>query len=251
MNVLRDNTIRTTRFSTKRNKIKVVFLGDIHFGASPCLEEDFLKLVDKIEKTRNLLWVGLGDYMEIATKKSPGKSLYQQVHSPNDQYYVIRKEFSRISRKCLGLHPGNHENRLVKDFNFCMTFHLAEDLGVSYLTSHATHIINVNGVERDIVTTHGRTGATTEEGKRRAAKKLLNIHKADIYAYAHTHLLDTFPKRYYSRGEPQDVYFALTGSFMDYLDSYGEEAEYEPLFPGYVVAEITKQKVKMHEEWLI
>lgn len=250
VDITQQKAVRHTNFSTKRKKISLIMLGDIHFGASPCLEDEFEKVVKYIQKHKDTYWVGMGDYMEIATRMSPGKSLYHQIRSPSDQHYYVRQQFEKIKGRCLGLHSGNHENRLVKSDNYCMTFFLAQELGVPYLTSHATHTIKIEDREWDVLTTHGRTGATTEEGKRKVIKKLMNIYDADIYGYGHTHLLDEFPKRKYYRGEPKDIHLCLTGSFMDYLDSYGEESEYEPMYPGYLILDIYKDRIRGRKKYI-
>ena len=63
-----EKSIRVTELETRRKKISVAFVGDIHYGAEPCLEDEFKKFIRLIHKNPNIYWIGIGDYMEMASK---------------------------------------------------------------------------------------------------------------------------------------------------------------------------------------
>jgi len=54
----------------------------------------------------------MGDYMEAATQASPGRSAFEQQLSLDCQYRLCLEFLRPIRSRILGLHSGNHEERL-------------------------------------------------------------------------------------------------------------------------------------------
>jgi hypothetical protein len=77
--------------------------------------------------------------------------------------------------------------------------------------------------------------------------KMLRIQEADIYLAGHCHSLYARKiKRYYytNRRREKDVWFIMTGSFLEYEGSYAEEKLYEPQGVGC-------QEISIHKDGLV
>lgn len=248
---MRQEALRVTELETRRPKIRIYFISDIHYGARNCMENEVKKAFKKIEQDSNSYVVLMGDLMEIASKHSPGNSLFEQIHSPNDQYEFIKEQIKPIKNRVIGAMSGNHEARMRKDFNFCLTRNLCNDLDIPYLTQHCNHLVTVGDKTWKLMSTHGKTGSTMKHTKINAVRKLQNIYEFDALFYGHTHLLNRDLILKYDVLERKYKWICCTGSFMSYLDGYGEQIEYEPLIPGYMYADIYSDRLIVNEHVIL
>jgi hypothetical protein len=94
--------------------VKLVGYGDLHYGAKTFNEKKAKEIRDYIRE-ENCIWIGMGDFIENATKRSVGAGVYEQGPTPTEQMHYITDLLRPIKDKCVGCVKGNHEERSVKD----------------------------------------------------------------------------------------------------------------------------------------
>jgi len=240
-------------YKISNSTFKIFCLGDIHAGTIHCVEDHIKRKVEEIAHSPNTFWIGMGDYCEFITPKDKRfdpnlKSIAEWVEPDNIahcQTEWVKKLFTPIKKKCLGLLYGNHENA-IRVFNHDnVQKNLCEALDVSnlgYSCFLKLHFNRENSNEKHLIRgafTHGSSGAITEGAKLMALMRWMKSMEADIYGYAHIH--DYIPKSL-SRMMATDTgekikskvsIGATTGSwFRTYtkgiIASYGEQKCYPP-----------------------
>lgn len=96
------------------DKIQLIGFGDLHIGARTYDEKKATEIRNYI-KEENVLWIGMGDFVECATKRSVGAGVYEQIMNPKEQINYLRDFLKPIAKKCIGFVKGNHEERAFKD----------------------------------------------------------------------------------------------------------------------------------------
>lgn len=189
-----------------KDKFYVVPLGDIHYGTINCEKGKFEKMVDWIEKNKEVYWVGLGDYAEFinfSDKRFDPKNIDKSLRDDLDdlcsrQTSYIASKFWNIKDRCLGLLDGNHEESIRLNYHFDVT----NDI-ISRLNSKGNKIPRLGwnafikliflspvGKHKSQVTmfvTHGYGGGHTIGGKVTKLVNLARDFEADIYCFGHVH----------------------------------------------------------------
>ena len=111
--VKRDGNYPCVSVTVRSMDVHVVAFGCLHVGSDNFCEELLDKTI-KWVKDNNALWIGTGDWMENATKFSPGDGVYKQTMSPDEQMDYLMNRFRPISDQCIGCIRGNHEERTIK-----------------------------------------------------------------------------------------------------------------------------------------
>ena len=238
------------------SEFKLFCVGDIHAGTIHCVENDIKAKVSEIAKTKNVYWIGMGDYGEFITPKDKRfdpsqKSITEWVEPDNIahcQTEWVCKLFQPIYKKCIGLLYGNHEES-IRVFNHDnVQKNICGELGVDNLgfssfvrlffrreNSNESHIIKG-------AFTHGRSSAVTKGAKMIALERFMNSFDAHIYGYAHVHDYMPNPKSFQtladrpfgqSKIKAEESMGVITGSwFRTYtqgiIASYGEQKVYPP-----------------------
>jgi predicted phosphodiesterase len=230
-----------------KQNAKLVLISDPHIGSATFREDLLDHAIDYIKNNRYTYWVCLGDIMEVGTRNSPGTSLFDMRMRNEEQFEYALDKFSPIRKKCLGLHRGNHDMRVDRSIGFNMIRYIARDLGTEYLNDTAYHIMDINGKEWKIFTTHGKSGATTLRGKETAIKRLKENHEeADIYCMGHVHKLGYLEDDRFAVGiDPEtrrqtikiisNGHFLFSGHFMGYIGSYAQQMLLTPEPAGYPI----------------
>jgi hypothetical protein len=154
--------------------------------------------------------------------------------NPDDQKYRIVELLEPYKDRCLGLLTGNHEERTFKQSGHDPSRAMAKMLDVPYLRYGAFLRLLVNGVGYTVYATHGGSGAATSAGKLNAVKKLANWADADIYLMGHMHdlIVDSQIRKVLDLRNKvvrdKRTTFCVTGSFLNYEDSYSEMKCYSP-----------------------
>ena len=115
--------------SDTRMLVPFLGLGDFHYGAATCNVKKLKEIVKWVQENK-AYWVGMGDYIECATRTSPGSGVYQQVTDPETQLQDIVGLLKPIAPYCMGLLKGNHEERVYKAVGIDPTQSMSRDLGV-------------------------------------------------------------------------------------------------------------------------
>ena len=102
-----------------------------------------------------------------------------------------------------------------------------------------SHFFSWNGI--NIFVTHGAGAATTLTGRLRVFQKMVRICDADLYLCGHFHINFNFKEFRYKIGdwkgkEPilhtENMFFCMTGSYLDYWKTYAHTKLLQPNKPG-------------------
>ena len=222
--------------------MKLIPLGDIHLGDPNCDVERLKGTIEYIRKSKDLVVLGMGDYINAALKSSVS-DVYGSRLTPEEEYEEIIELLEPIKDKFLGLLTGNHEYRIQKDTSIDMTKMMASELDVPYFGwgCFLKFSVGVNPSHHGrnpsytIFATHGSSGATTESGRANAMKRLMFSNSADLFLMGHVHHMSPLivsPYRYYDTRnkclKEGKRYGVFTGHFLNYTGSYAEMKGYSP-----------------------
>jgi len=184
--------VRLQRFIVDSDSIKIVGLGDLHFGHRNCDKRMIQNVIDYI-KDNDCYWIGGGDYGDAIIpldRRFDFRSLDEDFKTPQLQYNHVEKLFEPIADKCLGLLDGNHDIIHWKRHVHNYVEELATRLDVHYLTISSYlrfHFVEAD-VDFDVYAHHGWTGARTKGGKIARIYDLEKIFPfADLYLMFHIH----------------------------------------------------------------
>lgn len=216
-------------------------IGDLHRGDRHLSARGLTKLKGYLEwvKARSNARIFLmGDILNVASRNSktnPFESL-----SGSDEYQKAVELFQPYADKIVGCITGNHEQRMYRDYGFNPLQPFCRELGIPYCGYSAVLKIRVNkrrrvqnGDQYEQVywgfAHHGNGGGGTMGAALNKKIKLQEIvHGMDFYMAGHDHQLIVgtrnilLPKR--DKIEHQRVHYIDTGSFLDWNESYAEEA---------------------------
>lgn len=220
----------------KGDRVSIIPINDIHYGALSCNREKFEAYVDYILNTDDTYTIGVGDLIENATKFSVGMAMYEEsVHLPDQlEYMADRLRPLAESGKLLGLQPGNHEFRTSVLAGIDPMQVLARWLDVPYLGWQAYWLFDVDGERYKALTFHGSSGASTRTGKLNAVRRLNQIiPDADFYVMGHVHDVAHDWDEYWTIDENGQLvrrqrHYIIAGSLLSYFGGYPEMAGYAP-----------------------
>lgn len=227
-------------------KITLVTMGDEHSGSRHKNEKNHRE---------NIQWcldsgayvIGMGDHLETATRDSVGAGIYEQEEIIDQQLEHFYDLYRKLAEKklLLGIHPGNHEERLYKSSGLNITKIMAKELGVKYFGIGKLHKFKVGNEMYTLYTTHGSSGARMAHTKIASALKLADMVEAEIYCMGHLHQLSHHVRNYYKTNPRTNVvtegqkHFILTGSYLNHWGSYAHVMNLEP-------SRIGSPKIKLH-----
>ena len=229
--------IASISVSYDAEKLLLIPVGDLHLGSPTCNVEKFLKTIEFIKNTDCRI-VLMGDLMEAASKSSVGAGWVEQTYTPQDQLDSLVEILEPIKDKVLISLEGNHEERIWKGSGMKVSKILANMLEVPYGGYSAFIKIRVGNQNYMIYAQHGSSNAWYPHTKLTAAMRTAQHTEADLYLYGHTHELLSLavPWRYMDKRSRTikfgKRYFVLTGSFLEYANSYAEKKNMYPVKTG-------------------
>jgi len=248
----------------KDKPLKLIPLGDIHYGNKGCNKRAAIKLRDWIMQNDNVRVIGMGDYGDFITHNDIKRFEWSEIdkdllkggfdrHSIIEkQYHWIRDYFTPLAEagKLIGLHYGNHDYQIRKRHHWDIVQSICEELDVRYLGYQSLIKLQWDNDQFHrppvkILSAHGWGGGMTIGGKASKLNKLISHANADIYLMGHVHAKDTHTDGYYDLIGNDVVkrkrIFALTGTFLD--DAlYAEHGGYPPIVSGTVKISIYPHK---------
>jgi predicted phosphodiesterase len=246
-----NGSVRVVNASAEGRKKYLLPLGDLHYGHPNCDRESvegYLKWARD-----NDSWILLmGDLLENSSKDSVGAGVYEQIMSPEAQMFEIIEMLEPYKEYILGLLTGNHEERTYKRSGHDPSRSMAKMLGVPYLRYGAFLRLFVGDVGYTVYATHGSSGAGTSAGKLNAVKKLRRFIDADIYLMGHMHdlLVDSSVVKYLDLRNKvvrsKRATYCVTGSYLEYEDSYSEMKTYAPGRIGSPRIRLSGEKEDVH-----
>lgn len=233
------------------NELKLIPLGDVHYGAPTCEVNKFEKTVDYIAKSKSLV-ILMGDLMEAASRSSVGAGWVEQMPDPQAQIDYFVEVLKPIATQILVNLEGNHEARIWKQSGIKASKIISDLLGVPF-GGYSTFLkIKVKKYNYVIHAQHGSSGAWYPHTKLTAAMRTAKHTDADVYLYGHTHELLSLkvPRRTLdlrSRTVKRDKkYFVLTGGFLAYEGSYAQKKNMYPTQTGVAKIKLYGDRWDVH-----
>ena len=237
--------------------LKIINLGDVHFGNIACEKNFFKKVIAYIKANPNVYWLSTGDMLDVNISKSP-------FYDPsgleiNEEFNEVVDLLKPIANKCLGFVGSNHSHRIHKLAGLNLDQILAKVCNIPYLG--ITGLINCtlkqkNDVNRKNVVsyfismTHGFSGGVTLGAKANSIQRLYDmVPNVDICLEGHTHTFITTVKEIYSINRSNNklvnstVTLCVCGHCLDWAKSYASAGKYQPTPIGFPLITLTsKQK---------
>lgn len=202
-----ETLIKKIKYQKKSDIFYLVPIGDIHLGNAGCDEERLGELIKWIEKTENVMWLGMGDLADCIVSSDAKRFdietiadwLYKSERIQDiavAQFEKLEKMFAPIAHKCLGLLYGNHEKEILKRHHIDLIRNLCQSLNVENLGYEAMIRLSFeqklkkgkgHSMSHTIHAEHGYGGG------RRPGAKINKIdmrdlgYDADIYLMGHVH----------------------------------------------------------------
>jgi hypothetical protein len=232
-------TVNHIKFNNE--KVTIVLMGDTHIGS---------KFYDEKLHREHLQWcldskspiILMGDNIECATRDSIGAGIYEQdeiLDKQIDHFLAIYRPLSKEGL-LLGMHTGNHCQRVFKSSGVDIAKQMARQLGIKYFEWAKLHEIHVGKQRYTLYTCHGSSGAKLPTSKMKAAFNMGDVTEAEIYAMGHLHLLAHQARMKYKLNprtrsmEETEKHFILTGHYLNFWGSYAHMQNLEPNKKGSV-----------------
>jgi len=241
--------IQSYNFPKGSEKIRIVFVSDLHIGLSGFREDIFEKILEELDKP-NTYWIGGGDYIEGRNPKAKFFDYDENTMSVQDQYDYFFAKIQPYLKNCLGLHIGNHERGLIKETtvdpikSFCLTNK------IPYLMGTAITSFTCGGKAYRLCTLHGAGGGAKIGSNVNKLTDYLANFDADAIICGHYHRLSSSYslKPYtddFGKHRWKNTCVILSGSCLDgYREGgmgYAEEKMYPPTALGYAILELDEE----------
>ena len=112
--------------------ITIIPVFDVHLGSPECMEQEFIKFVQMVEKTPNVYLVLGGDLIDNGTKSSV-TNVFRATMSPHQQKKEMANILKPVADRILCFIPGNHERRSGKDADDDPVYDIAAKLDLESL----------------------------------------------------------------------------------------------------------------------
>ena len=207
--------------------VELVGFGDLHIGASTYCEKRALEVRNYI-KDNNCLWIGMGDFIENANKRSVGAGVYEQVMNPTEQDVYLKDFLEPIAGKCIGYLKGNHEERSFKDSGYDTACIVCHALKMPYCMWEYFGIIAGEGRAYTVYAVHSYSGSKTVGGDINTVERDYEkyLGSVDIIMKAHGHKQNFVPVDFFEIDAIANVVatrpraIVLTGHFLERDKSY-------------------------------
>jgi hypothetical protein len=220
---------RAKLIPNKDNYVELLFFGDLHLGHPECDIKKAKGFLDWALKNKSYI-IGMGDYIEAGLINSVGDSVYQQELNPQKQMDEVIELLRPLADAGLiiGLHEGNHEDRILKTTSINVTKLMCKFLNIPYLGYSCWNLLKVGKQNYTMYTTHGSSGSKFKHTKLKAIMDILAWIKADIVAMGHVHSIAAEPvmaQQIDLRSHmvvENKCYAVLTGSYLRWDNTYAQ-----------------------------
>ena len=211
-----------------REYAEVIFFGDLHLGHPNCLKEEVAQgWIDYAKEHKSYLLL-MGDLIESGIIGSVGDSVYTQKLNPQEQMEEVVEFLEPVKELIIGLHSGNHEQRIWKQTGIDISKIMAKMLRVPYLSLACWNILRVGNQTYTVYSLHGASGSRFIYTKLKAATDISHYFDADIVAMGHIHDLasHTIERQSIDKRTRTIAYkkshILLTGHYLGYNLSYAQ-----------------------------
>jgi len=219
--------------------LTIIPIGDTHYGAKEFSQSSFDAVIKRVQEEKDTLVYGMGDYLNCGTKFSVGAGNYDDKKVPEEQFNDMIEMLKPIKDKIIGLHSGNHEERIRELTSFDLVKEMSKRLDVPYLGYSALTKVKVNKFNYTVFSTHGSSSGCSPAGQIASMMRLQPLANADLYLMGHTHGLSTVSSTYLDINfknktiDEKIRHFCLTGHYVDWNGGYGEKKNYPILKKGF------------------
>ena len=236
---------QTLLLKPNKDYAELIFVGDVHLGYPTTNIEEFQDQLEYALKKKTYVLL-MGDLLESGLTTSIGDSVYHQKLNPQEQMETMVEMLEPLAKAglILGLHSGNHENRITNATGIDISKIMARLLNVSYLSYACWSLFTVGKIRYTCYSTHGKSGARFKHTKLKVAMDMTAWIDSDILAHAHVHDRATEPiiKQMFDATRNKMIHkkqmVCLTGSFLEWDNSYAQAA-------GYSISSIGSPKIKL------
>lgn len=240
-------------YSGDHKSMYIVPIGDVHWGNkyfNPKYIENALSFVKKHRRRSRIIL--MGDLLEVATKTSVGRGVYDESYPTQRQFEIAVETFKPFAEQIDLVIEGNHEERIIRDTSFEIVQEFCHRIGRPDVYGKFSGLVNYrmgNGRTYSVYAFHGATGGTTESSVINAMLKMRESALAHLYLMGHTHKLMKFEREIVvpnpSENEPvvMNQMFVNTGASLDH-GGYGEQKGLPRPLPGYGAIEIFRDEHK-------
>ena len=223
-------------------EIKLLCLADFHIGDELCNLKLIRDVLQDVKNSPNTFIILNGDLMNNSTKTSVG-DVYAEQMTPTQQILKLCDLLEPIKDRILVIHPGNHEQRTLRNDGVDIIRLVAKQLGIEDRFSdgwwylYLTFGINQEHRDRPVMYTitgiHGYGGGRKNGGKINNLVEMSDKVIADLYVMSHTHTpimtrnTIYLPDYQHKSIVKKDKYYLMTNSFLEY-GGYGEKYGYTP-----------------------
>lgn len=175
----------------------IVPIGDLHLGNKYTVNKHLDNALKFIDKNRNRCRIFLmGDILEVATKTSVGRSVYDESFPTQKQFELAVELFKPYADLIDVVVEGNHEERIIRDTSFEITQEFCHRIGRFDAYGKFNSVVNtqVGELNYSAYVWHGATMGTKETS---AVNGLLGMREkafCHMYFMGHTHKLFDLPR---------------------------------------------------------
>lgn len=239
--------------------IKLIALSDFHIGDELCNLKLIKQVLEEVKTSPNTFIILNGDLMNNGTKTSVS-DVYSEQMTPTEQILKLCDLLEPIKEKILVIHPGNHENRTLKNDGIDIIRLVAKQLGIEDRFSdgwwylYLTFGMGNKGrpIMYEITGIHGYGGGRKNGGKINNLVEMSDKVIADLYIMGHTHTpiitrnTIFIPDAQHRTLVKKDKYYLMTNSFLEY-GGYGEAYGYTPSTTDHqeAILDGTKKRIKI------
>jgi predicted phosphodiesterase len=228
------------KITTNKDSIRIVPLGDVHFGHKNCDVTAFQSVVKHILTHDDTYSFLVGDLLETATKKSIGAGLFEEDSHLNKQVDSMKKMLKPLADagKILGGVDGNHEDRVYQLTSLCPVAQICQEFNIPFQQYQMYYILEINNMKYKVFLTHGKGGGSSKTTKIKNVAKPSEIAPLmDLYISGHYHSDISDKDKVMYVDEEGNIKehirrFVMCGSFMKYYGSYAEQAVLQPSIVG-------------------
>jgi UDP-2,3-diacylglucosamine pyrophosphatase LpxH len=217
-------------------------IGDLHIGSPHFNYDVLMRELEKIDKNReNTRIICMGDLAETALKDSVGAGVYEQDQMIQEQIYKAKNYLWDFRDLIDGIVTGNHEQRVYQRSGIDLTQLFADIMGLrdKYLRYYGVIKYAWNKRAYNVAVWHGAGGGSTPGGAMNKLQKQAETVFADVYLMGHVHRRQAHSKIIYVPDERNNKIvkkkqvFVVTGSALNYEESYAEEKGLPPTEVGF------------------
>lgn len=139
---------------------ELLLFGDLHFGHEQCDIRSAQEMLDWAMENKAFV-ILMGDMVEAGLRSSIGDSVYQQKFNPQKQMEAVVKLLTPLAKAkmIIGLHAGNHEQRISQNTGIDISKIMANLLHVKYLGYACWSLLSVGNQKYSMYSCHGKSGA--------------------------------------------------------------------------------------------